>query len=131
MTRGTLAVALLALSGAAHADDAPVSFKTQLQPILNTQCVFCHVTGAENGGLNLARSVAYKNLVDAPSTEAPLKRVEPGKPELSYLLHKLEGTHVAAGGNGASMPIVDPPRLLDPAQRALFRTWVEAGAKED
>lgn len=130
MKPGTIALAWLALWGVAQADDAP-SFKAQIQPILNTQCVFCHVTGAENGGLNLARSVAYKNLVGVPSTESPLKRIEPGKPDASYLLHKLEGTHVAAGGSGASMPIVDPPRLLEPAQRALFRAWVEAGAKED
>lgn len=126
-----LAVTLLGLSGATHAADAPVSFKTQLQPIINTQCVFCHVTGAENGGLNLARSVAYKNLVGAPSTESPLKRVEPGKPDESYLLRKLEGTHVDAGGTGASMPFADPPRLLDPSLRALFKAWVAQGAQDN
>ena len=125
---GMAAIAIA--SGAAHADDpsAPVDFKTQIQPILNAQCVFCHVTGAENGGLNLARAVAYKSLVGTPSTESPLLRVAPGKPEDSYLLHKLEGTHVSVGGTGATMPLVDPPRQLEASQRALFRTWIQQGA---
>jgi hypothetical protein len=130
LVAGLLTTIVMA-SGAARADDAaaPVDFKTQIQPILNAQCVFCHVTGAENGGLNLARSVAYQNLVGTPSTESPLVRVAPGKPQDSYLMHKLEGTQVSVGGTGGTMPLIDPPRQLEPSQRALFRAWIEQGAK--
>lgn len=66
-------IAALLLGTPAAAQDAPVSFKRDLQPVLDAQCVFCHVTGAENGGLNLGRRVARAALL-APSTEAPLPR---------------------------------------------------------
>jgi hypothetical protein len=109
-------------------EPAKVSFKNDLQPIFNAQCVFCHVTGAENGGLNLSRSASYKNLVGVPSTESPLQRIAPGNPDQSYLFHKINGTHVSVGGSGASMPITDPPRLLEESQRAMIRAWIELGA---
>ncbi len=121
-----LGSALIAM--AASADDAAVSYRTQLQPIFNAQCVYCHVTGAENGGLNLARASSYASLVGTTSTESPLPRVTPGQPDKSYLWHKLNGTHVSVGGSGNAMPMSDPPRLLEPAQRALFKAWIEAGA---
>jgi len=120
-----LGSALIAM--AASADEA-VSYRSQIQPIFNAQCVYCHVTGAENGGLNLARASSYASLVGAPSTESPLLRVTPGKPDNSYLWHKLNGTHVSVGGSGNAMPMSDPPRLLEPAQRALFKAWIEGGA---
>lgn len=121
-----LAGALVAMTAAA--DDAAVSYRAQLQPIFNAQCVYCHVTGAENGGLNLSRSTSHASLVGAASTESPLQRVAPGKPDSSYLWAKLNGTHVSVGGSGNAMPMSDPPRLLEPAQRALFKAWIEAGA---
>lgn len=71
---------------------------------------------------------AYRGLVGAPSTESPLLRVAPGKPDQSYLMHKLQGTHLSVGGSGDPMPKTDPPRLLEPAQLALFKSWIEAGA---
>lgn len=71
--RSTAGTLLLALSIPAFAQDSAVSFKRDLQPVLDAQCVFCHVTGAENGGLNLGRRVARAALL-APSTEAPLPR---------------------------------------------------------
>ncbi|WP_428384439.1 hypothetical protein [Nevskia ramosa] len=121
-----LGSALIAM--AASADEAAVSYRTQLQPIFNAQCVYCHVTGAENGGLNLARASSHASLVGTASTESPLMRVTPGQPDKSYLWHKLNGSHVSVGGSGNAMPMSDPPRLLEPAQRALFKAWIEAGA---
>lgn len=40
---------------AAMSDDTAGSFKTQIQPVLDGPCVFSHVTGAVNGGLNPRR----------------------------------------------------------------------------
>jgi hypothetical protein len=119
------------LTFADPAAEGGVSYKTQIQPIFNAQCAFCHVTGAENGGLNLARAVSYASLVSAASTESPLPRVAPGQPADSYLMHKLEGTQLSVGGNGERMPRTDPPRPLDPAQISLFRTWILEGAKNN
>ena len=107
-----------------------VSFKADLQPLLNAQCVFCHVDGAENGGLNLGRRKAHASLL-AASTEAPMPRVTAGNPERSYLIHKLRGTHVEAGGSGNAMPIYDPPRPFDPAQLELITRWIQAGAPDN
>lgn len=126
-----LVSAALAISSSALAQDATtaaVSFKTDLQPIINSHCVFCHVTGAENGGLNLGRRDAYAALM-VPSTQAPtMPRVTPGAPDKSYLIHKLRGTQLEAGGSGNRMPMYDPPRPLEPAQLERFVRWIESGA---
>ncbi|MBI1181127.1 MAG: hypothetical protein GC201_11255 [Alphaproteobacteria bacterium] len=68
-------------------------------------------------------------MVGAASQEAPLKRVEPGKPDDSYLIHKLEGTQKDVGGKGARMPFSGPP--LDKDQMALLRQWIEEGAPDN
>ena len=104
------------------------SFKKDIQPILNAQCVFCHVTGAENAGLNLGRRDAYQNLVSTKSTESELLRVVPGDLEKSYLMHKLRGTQLSVGGSGDSMPKVDPARFLDAGQVELIEKWILGGA---
>lgn len=121
---------LIALGGdAACAEPRAIpSFKQDIQPIFNTQCVFCHVTGAENAGLNLARHDAYRNLVSTKSTESELLRIAPGDLEKSYLMHKLRGTQLSVGGSGDSMPKVDPARLLDAAQVELIEKWILGGA---
>jgi hypothetical protein len=111
--------------------EEPVSFKKQVQPILNTRCVVCHVTGAESGGLNLQRASSLTNLVESPSTQAPLPRVTPGDPEKSYLVHKLRGTHAQVGGSGAAMPFTDGnPIPLPPADLQLIERWISEGAKD-
>lgn len=129
MTR-TLLAALLLTASSVMADEAAVSFRTQIQPILDAQCVFCHVTGAENGGLNLGRRVARVSLL-ATSTEAPMPRVTPGAVEQSYLVHKLRDTQLAAGGSGNRMPMNDPPRPLDDGHLNLILRWIEAGAPDN
>lgn len=131
MRTSLFAASIVLACGTAAAADAPVSYKTQIQPLLNAQCVFCHVTGAENGGLNLGGKAAYKGLVDAPSTESKLLRVAPGKPEESYLMHKLKGTHLSVGGSGDPMPKTDPPRLLEASQIEMFRKWIAQGAPKE
>ena len=106
---------------------ADPSFRTDIQPLLNAQCVFCHVDGAENGGLNLGRRKSHAALM-AASTEAPMPRITPGDPQKSYLVHKLRGTHVDVGGSGSAMPIYDPPRPFDPAQLDMIERWSKGGA---
>ncbi|WP_439639926.1 hypothetical protein [Nevskia sp.] len=132
MRRRLAALMLLIAPSAAIADnnDAGISFRTQVQPILDAQCVFCHVTGAENGGLNLGRRVARASLL-AASSEAPMPRVTPGSAAQSYLIHKLRGTQLSAGGSGNRMPMNDPPRPLDDGQLTLIQRWIEAGAPDN
>lgn len=103
-----------------------VSFAKDIRPLLVQHCVSCHQGEAAPAGLNLLPKVSYAHLVNVQSTEASMPRVTPSSPDASYLLHKLEGTHVAAGGQGAVMPLGASP--LDPAQIAAIRQWISAGA---
>ena len=104
----------------------PAEFAHDVLPILQKNCVSCHVTGEELGGLGLAPSLAYRQLVNVPSHESTLLRVKPGAPEESYLLHKLNGTHLDQGGSGGRMPLGLPP--LADTQLALIRQWIQSGA---
>ena len=57
-------------------------------------CINCHNARgrAFTAGLDLTAGVSYANLVGVASTERPaLKRVAPGDPDNSYMVHKLEG----------------------------------------
>jgi hypothetical protein len=106
-----------------------VSFSRDLVPVLRANCATCHLTGSEAGNLALHPGAAYKNLVGVQSIESKWLRVKPGAPDESYLLMKLDGTHLDAGGNGGRMPYNMEP--LDAATRSKFRDWVAAGASEN
>jgi len=126
----TLGRLLAALTGAglgvtgAQAD--PVSFASEIVPTLRSQCATCHMTGDEPGGMKLYPSAAYQSLVQVPSASSPLLRVAPGSPQDSYLLHKLQGTHLEVNGEGVQMPFGQPP--LNDQTLQLIRRWIEQGA---
>jgi hypothetical protein len=103
-------------------------FAAEIAPVLEKQCASCHQTGTESGNISLLPANAAAQLVNAASVEAPdLMRVVPGKPDDSYLIMKLEGTHVPRGGNGAQMPFGAAP--LPQATIDKFRKWIAEGAK--
>lgn len=112
------------------ADEKQVSlFTSQVEPLLKTSCATCHLTGQEAGAMALVPGKAYAALVDVPSAEMPgLMRVKPGDPDASYLVMKLEGTHLEHGGSGAQMPFGAAP--LTPEQIAPIRQWISEGAKQ-
>jgi hypothetical protein len=118
----------LAGAGIAHGAE-PVSFAKDVAPILKTRCVMCHLTGQEPGNMKLVPKAAHASLVGVKATETSLNRVEPGKPEQSYLVRKIEGTHVAAGGSGERMPMGGDP--LPAEQIATIRAWIEQGAQDN
>lgn len=115
----------LGIASAAHAAE-PASFTKDIVPILKTRCVMCHLTGQEPANMKLAPKAAYATLVGVKATETTLARVEPGKPDQSYLVHKLEGTHATVGGTGERMPTGGAP--LAPEQIAVIRAWIQQGA---
>jgi mono/diheme cytochrome c family protein len=115
-----------AIATAAETAAAPVRFTGEVLPILKQHCVACHMSGQEQGGLALAPRLAYQHLVGVPSIESALLRVQPGEPNASYLMHKLDGTHQSVGGSGLQMPLGAEP--LTPAQRELLRRWITEGA---
>jgi len=64
----------------------------------------CHGS-ARCGGLDLRSSVAYANLLEAPSTSSPHPRIQPGEPSESFLYLKL----LAATAPDRSQPIGGSP----------------------
>lgn len=127
MWRAFLACLLMAAS-AAHAAGTP-SFKKQIVPLFQRQCVACHMTGQEQGQLGLLPQLAHASLVGAASRQAPMARVTPRDPARSYLLHKLRGTHLDQGGSGVRMPMGQEP--LADADLALLQAWIDAGAPDN
>jgi hypothetical protein len=135
MTRMRAYLVPLALSlwvGVASGKAPAPSFSREIQPILDSYCVQCHLVGAAQAGLVLEEGESYANLVGKPSTESKYARVVPGAPDKSYLLAKLQGTHLKLGGAGMGMPLVDgSQRPLDRASIELIKRWIKLGAKNN
>jgi mono/diheme cytochrome c family protein len=103
-----------------------VSYSKDVQSIFNSNCVVCHA-GAGQAGLTLEPGVSYGKLVGVPSTESASElRVKAGAPDQSYIIAKLQGTQVQAGGSGAQMPLNATP--LSSSQISLIQQWITAGA---
>ena len=84
----------------------------------------CHVVAAAQQGLKLDAASSFALLVGTPSNQVPtLLRVDPGSPDNSYLIQKVEG-RAAAGGR---MPLNGPP-FLDQATIDVIRLWISNGA---
>lgn len=88
-------------------------------------CTQCHTGSAAPEGMALDAGVARQNIVGVPSNQIPgLLRVNPGKPDSSYIVWKIEGR---AGIGGLRMPRNLPPLSAD--QIAAIREWIENGAE--
>jgi mono/diheme cytochrome c family protein len=109
----------------AKANDSEIGFAGQVQPIFDANCVVCHQSAGASGGLDLEDGDSYRSIVSVKSQESALARIDAGKPEFSYLLRKMDGTHVQAGGSGEQMP---PTGALPPSVIQVVRDWVKAGA---
>jgi hypothetical protein len=116
------------------------AFATAVAPVLDARCAGCHgPMGAANGLMlgpssQVAASDIVAGLVGVPSRELPsMALVAAGRPEESFLLHKMENTHANLGCPGGScqnrMPPAGPP--VPDTDIEAVRSWVEAGAKAD
>ncbi len=104
---------------------------TDLQTsIFDVSCAVagCHVGPNALMGLDLSAGASYENLVNVPSVGSRgLLLVEPGEPDSSYLVAKIEGS--ALIGGSLRMPIGRDP--LSAEQIEAVRAWIEAGAEND
>ena len=104
-----------------------------VQPIFTQSCAFaggCHAGTSPAQNQNLSPGLAYANIVNVPANEASgLRRVRPGQPDSSYLVHKIQGTQATVGGSGGRMPLGDTP--LTAAQISRIRAWISLGAKNN
>jgi parallel beta-helix repeat protein len=105
---------------------------TQIQGnIFAVQCSPCH-TSSSSGGLTGLHdyNMAYNNTVNVPSTELPaMDRIEPSNSAQSYLMHKLDGTHLTVGGTGSRMPLGGP--YLSQGDLDGIRAWINSGAPQN
>ena len=110
-----------------------MSFANEIQPVFNGSCAFggCHGGATPQLGMNLSAGLAYANIVGVPAVQlATMDRIEPGQPDLSYLIHKIQGTQASVGGQGVRMPEGGAPPL-DQAVIDMFRLWVAQGARDN
>jgi hypothetical protein len=105
-----------------------IDYTTQIQPIWDASCT-CHLQGPSGtmiaSVLTLNMGLSYDELVDTPSSQSPLVRVQPGDRQASYLWHKLAGSYLRVGGMGDPMPQVG---MLTPEALDLIAAWIDAGA---
>ena len=91
----------------------------------------CATSGCHSGtnppdGLNLAAGNSYANTVGVTAVQMPsLMLIEPGDPDNSYLVRKIEGSGIVAN----RMPLGGAP--LSSAQIDLVRQWVVEGALDN
>jgi hypothetical protein len=94
--------------------------------VLTPRCTVCHAGAAAPTGLRLDEGSSYGLLVGVASRESSgTLRVAPGRPDDSYLIHKLEGRAAV----GARMPLGGP--FLDDATVAVIREWIARGAQNN
>lgn len=108
-----------AKSDAKAAAGKPVSFKSDVAPILVTQCLACHGASDPKGDYQLH---TFEKLLTAGASASDA--VVPGKPDESELLRLLEATD-----KSERMPKDGDP--LPAEQIALVRRWIAEGAKFD
>ncbi len=109
-----------------------VTLSGDVQTIFTSTCTFpgCHAGTNPQRGMNLSVGQTFANVVNVPAMElSTMNRVTPGQPDDSYLVHKVQGTHLAVGGSGFQMPIGRSP--LTQTEIDLIRAWISAGAKQD
>ncbi len=107
-----------------------VTLSSDVQPIFTSNCALsgCHTGTSPQRGLNLSVGLTFANVVNVPAMElSTMNRVTPGQPDNSYLVHKVQGTHLAVGGSGFQMPKGLSP--LTQMEIDLIRAWIEAGAQ--
>jgi hypothetical protein len=86
-------------------------------------CSKCHIGASAPQGMRLDAANSYAMIVNVSSNEVPgLMRVNPGNPDASYLVQKIQGNNAV----GARMPFGGP--YLSQDRIDLVRRWIAAGA---
>jgi len=102
-----------------------VSLAQLQEEIFGAICAACHTGANAPRGLRLdSAENAYAYLVNQAADEVPeLMRVNPGNPDDSYIIRKLEGADTIVGGQ---MPLGGP--YLTQEQINKVRAWITNGA---
>ena len=107
-----------------------VSFAGNIQHIFDRSCALsgCHVPPVPTGPVDLSAGTAYSQTVNVKSAQIPtLKRFDPGKPDQSYIIRKIEGGPNIAGvlmPQGCPGSPLNGARCLSADDIAAIRQWV-------
>lgn len=102
---------------------AETTFQEIQQTVFTPICTQCHIGATAPVGLRLDAANSYALLVNVASVEVPgLMRVNPGNPDQSYLVQKIQGNAAV----GARMPLGQAPLPQDRID--LIRQWIAEGA---
>jgi Big-like domain-containing protein len=112
---------------------AAITLGGAVQPIFSASCSSCHFSGGA-ANLNLTTGATFSNIVGIPSQESGLRRALQFVPDSSYLVHKIQGTHLGppANGDGVRMPFgCSGATCLPRAQINIIRNWILQGAQNN
>ena len=80
--------------------------------------------------MSLGAGQAFSNVVNVAARQLPsMNRVTPNQPDNSYLVHKVQGTHLDVNGSGSRMPL--GRSALSQSDILLIRDWIQAGAQRN
>jgi hypothetical protein len=110
--------------------DGALSYAADIQPIWDASCTTgCHTAGGIAELFVVLSGDSYGNIVGVLSGQATDKQlIEVGNSANSYMIAKLRGTQVDAGGSGGPMPGGVNPVPLPEATIVLIEQWIDGGA---
>ena len=118
-------------TGGAFAGTTDVSFENIEDDLFKNPCATTGCHGfSPDAPMSLLKTEAYDKLVCVLSVQAEgLYRVNPSKPQDSYILHKLRGTASEVNGD----PAPQMPKDADPLEAetiSAVEAWIAAGAPD-
>jgi hypothetical protein len=102
----------------------PVSFRAQIQPILNNRCISCHSAANAPDRIVLA---SYDSLISSKATRWKKPIVVPGKPSESWLYLVCESDQLHFRMPPDTSRIVSVPK----DEVVLIGKWIFQGAKNN
>ena len=110
--------------GSGGTGSVTADFESIQENVFTPICSPCHSGASAPEGLMLDAAHSYNLIVGVKSSEVPtLDRIQPGQPDQSYLVLKIEG---AAGIVGSQMPLHETP--LPQTTIDAIRQWITNGA---
>ena len=103
----------------------PATLTSIQDTIFTPVCVACHYAGGTAPMSLIDEATSYANLVNVFAFMCSGDRVEPGLPDSSCIVLKVEGSPLVSG---TRMP-PPPVPALEQVQIDLIRQWIEDGAE--
>ena len=115
----TTLIMLLILGQRFYSSSNEIDYNTQVKPIFNNKCIFCHGGVKQNGGFSLMTRESALAI-----NESGRAAVVPGKPDSSELLRRI---HLEDPDD--RMPQEGPP--LTKKEIKILTRWIKQGARWD